>query len=369
MLDKKFFSTAFTLTGTTVGAGILGLPYVFSKSGFFLGLFWLFSLGLVILFINLCLGEISLRTKKINQLPGYAEKYLGKNAERIMFFSVVFGIYSALLAYMIGEGQSLSKLFFGHLEYSFYFAIAFWLFMTIFLREGLKGLKKVELYGVMIVIAIIFAMLFWYFPNINFSNLTHYNTPNFFFPFGVVLFALLGFTSIPEMRIEILGQERKFKKAIILGTLIPVILYTLFTFIFVGILGENVPELATLSLGKFITVLGVFTMLTSFFVLSFSLRDIFVYDLRKRKLTFIFVSVIPLIVYIIVSTFNLAGFVKVLSIGGAISGGITGIMIFMTHLKAKKKGDRTPEFSVWNSKIFVLVLSLMLIAGILFETF
>ena len=150
-----------------------------------------------------------------------------------MFFSVVFGIYSALLAYMIGEGQSLSKLFFGHLEYSFYFAIAFWLFMTIFLREGLKGLKKVELYGVMIVIAIIFAMLFWYFPNINFSNLTHYNTPNFFFPFGVVLFALLGFTSIPEMRIEILGQERKFKKAIILGTLIPVILYTLFTFIFV----------------------------------------------------------------------------------------------------------------------------------------
>ena len=110
-------------------------------------------------------------------------------------------------------------------------------------------------------------------------------------------------------------------------------------------------------------------MLTSFFVLSFSLRDIFVYDLRKRKLTFIFVSVIPLIVYIIVSTFNLAGFVKVLSIGDAISGGITGIMIFMTHLKAKKKGDRTPEFSVWNSKIFVLVLSLMLIAGILFETF
>src|SRR3990167_6849935 len=141
MLDKKFFSTAFTLTGTTVGAGILGLPYVFSKSGFFLGLF--------ILFINLCLGEISLRTKKIHQLPGYAEKYLGKNAERIMFFSVVFGIYSALLAYMIGEGQSLSKLFFGHLEYSFYFAIAFWLFMTIFLREGLKGLKKVALYGVM----------------------------------------------------------------------------------------------------------------------------------------------------------------------------------------------------------------------------
>ena len=33
MVNKKFWATAFTLTGTVVGAGILGLPYVFSQSG------------------------------------------------------------------------------------------------------------------------------------------------------------------------------------------------------------------------------------------------------------------------------------------------------------------------------------------------
>ena len=32
--DKKFWAAAFTLSGTIVGAGILGLPYAFSKSGF-----------------------------------------------------------------------------------------------------------------------------------------------------------------------------------------------------------------------------------------------------------------------------------------------------------------------------------------------
>ena len=78
MSKRKFFAAAFTLTGTIVGAGILGLPYVFSRSGFFIGFFWLILLGLIMLFVNLCLGEISLRTKKIHQLPGYAEKYLGK---------------------------------------------------------------------------------------------------------------------------------------------------------------------------------------------------------------------------------------------------------------------------------------------------
>jgi len=99
MLKRKFFSTAFTLTGTIIGAGILGLPYVFSKAGFLVGIFWLILLGFIMLFVNLSLGEISLRTKKIHQLPGYAEKYLGKKGKIIMFFAVIFGIYSALLAY------------------------------------------------------------------------------------------------------------------------------------------------------------------------------------------------------------------------------------------------------------------------------
>ena len=40
-INKKVFVTAFTLSGTTIGAGILGLPYVFSQSGFFIGVFWI----------------------------------------------------------------------------------------------------------------------------------------------------------------------------------------------------------------------------------------------------------------------------------------------------------------------------------------
>ena len=117
---RKFLSTAFTLIGTIIGAGILGLPYVFSKTGFFVGLFWLIFLGVILIFVNLYMGEVTLRTKSIHQLPGYSKKYLGKWGKRIMFFAVIFGIYSALLAYLIGEGQSFSKLFSGGLEYSLF---------------------------------------------------------------------------------------------------------------------------------------------------------------------------------------------------------------------------------------------------------
>ncbi|MCH7515924.1 MAG: amino acid permease, partial [Bacteroidetes bacterium] len=46
-MDKKYWSVVFTLTGTIIGAGILGLPYVFQKSGFLIGTFWLFILGII----------------------------------------------------------------------------------------------------------------------------------------------------------------------------------------------------------------------------------------------------------------------------------------------------------------------------------
>ncbi len=366
---KRFFAVAFTLTGATIGAGILGLPYVFSKSGFFVGIFWLLLLGALMLFVNLCLGEVSLRTKKIHQLPGYAEKYLGNFGKTLMLFTVAFGIYSALLAYLIGEGQSFSKLFFGTLDYSIYFTFAFWILMTLLLREGLRGLKKVEFYGVLAIIGIIFAIFFWFIPGINLSNLTYYDFSDFFFPFGVIIFALLGFTSIPELRIEIKNHEKLFKKTIVIGTLIPVFLYAIFTLIFVGVLGKNIEQVSTLSFGSFVTLLGILTMLTSYFVLSFSLKDIFTYDLKKRKLSFIFVSFIPLVLYLFVTFFNLADFTKILGIGGVISGGLTGVLILLMNIKAKKKGNRKPEFSVPINWFVIGFLSLIFILGILTELF
>ena len=371
---KEFFAAAFTLTGTIIGAGILGLPYVFSQSGFLIGAFWLIALGLIMIFVNLCMGEVALRTKMIHQLPGYAEKYLGKTGKNIMFFAVLFGIYSALLAYLIGEGQSLSKLIFGTLNYSLYFAIAFWISMSLLLREGLKGLKRVELYGVMVIVVMVLSIFLWFIPSINLTNLNTYDLSNIFLPFGIILMALLGFTSVPELRREIKGKEKLLKKAIIVGSLIPIILYFIFTLVFVGVLGKEIEQVATISFGWFVTLLGIFTMLTSYFVLSFALRDIFIFDLHKRnsklrKWNFIFVSVIPLILYLLVIFFDLADFAKVLAVGGVVSGGLTGILILLMNIKSKKEGKRKPEFTVPINWIIIGILSLIFIAGIFVELF
>lgn len=370
MVNKKFWAATFTLTGATIGAGIWALPYVFSKAGIFVGISWVVFLGAIMIFTNLSLGEVCLRTKQKHQLAGLAEKYLGKNGKTLMIFAILFGIYSALLAYLIGEGQSLSKLLTGNLNYSILFGAIFWLLMTLLLRGGLKGLKKVETWGVILIITLILGIFMWSLPKINLTNIPLINPQYIFLPFGVVLFALLGFISLPELRIEIAGQEKKLKKAIILGTLIPIILYIIFSLSFVGILGNKIEEIATLSFGPIVILLGIFTMFTSYFVLSFSLEDMFKLDINSSNLiSFIFVSLVPLALYLIISFFGILSFVSVLGAGGLVSGSLTGILILIMNKKAKKKGNRKPEYSMHINWFLILLLCAVFSLGVVFEFF
>ncbi len=365
--SKKLLAATFTLVGTVIGAGILGLPYVFSQSGFFIGLFWLLFLGIILLYVNLALGEITLRTRKIHQLPGYAETYLGKKGKNFVLTAFGFAAYSAMLAYLIGEGQSLSQLFTGGLNYAIYFGIGFWILMTFMLHEGLRGLRKIETIGVLGIILIILVLFGYYFPQINANNFNYMNPEKSFLPFGVVLFALLGFTAIPEMRRILKNKEHLMKKSIYYGKFIPVVLYILFAFTFVGILGLDVPQVATLAFGRLITILGIFTMMTSYFVYSFALKDMFLYDLKNTKVAGLFVSVVPLLTYILVSLFGLVSFVEILALGGAIAGGAKGAAILVMNKKSKEKGNRNPEFSVPISWFIIIVISLIFFLGMIAE--
>lgn len=366
-MDKKFWAAVFTLVGTVIGAGILGLPYVFAQSGFWVGSFWLIFLGVILLYVNLALGEVTLRTKKIHQLPGYAEKYLGEKGKIFVLIAFGFAAYSAMLAYLIGEGQSLSQLFTGSLSYSIYFGVGFWLIMTLMLREGLLGLKKVETWGVLGIVILILVLFGYYFPQIDSANLAVANYDDIFLSFGVVFFAILGFTAIPEMR-RILGTDgNSMKSALIVGKIILIFLYFIFCLTFVGILGLNVPEVATLSFGKLINLLGIFTMLTSYFVYSFALKDVFVYDLQKKKYVGFFVSFVPLVLYLVVSFFGLLSFVQVLAIGGVVAGSAKGIAILLMNKNAKKMGERKPEFSVPINWFVIILLSFIFIAGMIAE--
>ena len=125
----------FMITGMTIGAGILGLPYVISQAGLLMGMFYIVAFGLVMLFLNLMLGEIAVRTNGELQLAGFAGKYLGKWAKGIIATTIIFSSYGVLLAYIIGEGETMAALFGGQ---SAFWSVIFWVFGSVMIWFGLQ---------------------------------------------------------------------------------------------------------------------------------------------------------------------------------------------------------------------------------------
>jgi len=365
---SKTFLAISALIGTIIGAGFLGIPYVVMKSGFSIGLFHLIFLAIVLGIIMLYLGEIVLRTKTNHQLPCYAEKYLGKPGKKLMLAAFTFGIYSAIIAYLIAEGESFSFIFTNSIQYQFIFGIAFWIVLSALSYFGLKALEEADSLGFIIIIILVISIIALKISKIDTSNLTYSNPINFFTPFGVILFAYLGFSVVPEMK-RIFGKENNLmKKSIICAQIIAFAIYVIFTIVVLGFAGANTPQLSTLALGKPFILLGMITMFTSYITLSIVLIDTFRFDFHLSKAkSWLITIIIPLIAFIILELTNNASFTTILSVGGVISGGLTAILILFMVKNAKKFGNRTPEYEIPYSKILTWFLILVFIIGAILE--
>jgi len=309
-IEKKRFITATSvLVGTCIGAGVLAIPYVAAQTGFFVALAYILLVGALILIINLYLGEISLRTKGKHQLAGYAKKYLGKTGKKIITFVFVFGIYSAIIAYMFGIGESFSFLFFGNSSYSILFAVVAGLIMSWLIWRGLKYLKKFEKIGVGLILFFLVLISVVFFKDINISNLFVFNLGKLFLPLGVILFALMSFQSIPEINLVLKNKEHLMKRVIITGVLISIVFYILFALIVVGVKGSATPEIATLGLGKIFIWLGIFTMFTSYLSTGNALLENFQFDGKfKKKQAWFLTSIIPILIFLSIRMFKFFSF-------------------------------------------------------------
>ncbi len=235
------------------------------------------------------LGEICLSTKTTHQIPGYASKYLGKKTKIFIFLASIFGLYAALIAYLLGEGESLSFLLTSGTNYALLAGLAFWFIVTGITFKGIRSFKKIQPLAVLAVFLVVFLLGIFSWNKINLTNLTYFNPSYLFFPFGVILFAFLGTSSIPEMRRVLEKNEKLMKKAIIIGSFIPLLVYVLFTIIVLGLFGSQVEEIATISFGKAVTFLGMFTMFTAFLALNLALQDTYRFDfnLTQKKAWFL----------------------------------------------------------------------------------
>lgn len=361
----QFSEATSTLIGSVVGAGVLGIPFAIAQVGFRPGIIMLIALTGANIILQLMYVEIVLRTSKDHEIPGYGSLYLGKRIGMIALLIGILSGYGTLLAYIIGQGGVVSALVGGPpVLWSLLFAAA----GGYIVYRGLSAVRVLELIMTVGIFIVVFLIGLRAHPHIDTLNLSYADINNVIVPYGVLLFALGGLSSIPQIRQEMRREEHDLPWVIILGNMLIFIIYAAFIWLVLGVTGAETTEVGTVGLGEKIgpimVILGnafaFLTITTSFITVGLSIRRLFQYDYGLSRLqAWLSTMIIPLVIFLL----GARSFIQVLSIvGGLIIGAQSAIVIF-AFWEARKEGNRKPEFSLGTLRITGIILLIFFAVG------
>ena len=344
MATKSLSKAIAIMVGAIVGAGVLGLPYVFAQAGYLIGLVTLLIVGGVILLEFLLVAQLAVETPGKHQLVGLAKRYLGNKGKMLMQIVIFLAIWGALLAYTVGSGDVFSSFFTTQAIYGIplkiIFSLVFLFTLSIPIYFGLKATENVELPLVIFLITLIIAMCAFAINRVDIANFQTINLANSFLPYGIILFAISGSMVIPEVKQALKGNAKLIKTTVLIGGITPLALYLFFTTVVVGVVGDKASEVATIAFGQLtnpiVIVIGnifaIFAMATSFIVLGLVLKDTFIQDLKiKNNQAYLMTISVPLVMM-----FFAKSFAQILGVTGAFSIGFGGILVGVMALKARK---------------------------------
>ena len=363
-MKRTVLLASLTMFGGIIGAGIFGVPFVFSRIGVLPGLGYVVFLGAAAALINIYYAFVAARTAGRHRLAGYARKHIGARASLIVAAISFVELFGALLVYIILGGNFLSAIFGSSADlWSMVFLVAVALIMLLPLKKG-EWVDRLFTIALIVVVAAITAVV-W--PQVRAVNLMTVDWRNWFVPYGVLFFALGGTSVVPEL-VEVLRKdEGSAVKAVTVGTLAAAVLVGIFGALIVGVCGAGTTENAIVGLtqyfGRPIVVLGslfgVAAVMTQFVIVGSNIRDEFVYDYKMRR---IFAWGLAITVPFVVFALGARDFVEIISFLGATLG--AGVGIIIVYMGRKVMND-DPKLATLRR--FAVPLMMLFMAGLLAE--
>jgi len=266
------------------------------KSGVLPTLILLLIVGTIVLYIHLIYGELSLRTENSYGLPGYVGTYLGSTAKKFVLGTTLITFAISLLILLLLATQFLAILLsqLGINLASPWIFTLLWLVISFFTLYDSRVAVKANFIFSFVLVAIFIFISIKSLPAIHFENLKTMHWLGFLLPYGVIFYSLNGLAAVPESlqtaRINKL-PKKDYKRIILWGTIIPVIIYALFILSVVGVSGLATTKTAIDGLvgamGPSIViigaVLGLLAVVTSYVTFGMYLKHLFVNDLKFTR--------------------------------------------------------------------------------------
>lgn len=344
------------IVGANVGSGILGLAYSSRLAGWPILVLWLAVAGLFTTFSMLYVAESALRTKKPLQLPGLAEKYVGKVGSVLIFISVCANSIGCMVAYTTGSGNILCTLlglpnWAGSLLFTVPCVLVVWF--------GLKatGLWEKFMSTGMVVLLGIIVIASFLSGKADVSRAVYANWTYAVPLLSSAIFCYIAQYAVPELARGMRHTPKKLPVAIILGMFITGVLLAVVPLAVLSLTGaEEVTQVATLAWGQALGTWALYTanifalcaMMTSYWAVGGSMLTNIVdmFNLKdekdtKTRLIAIACTVLP---PFILAYAGLVSFVDAIGWAGTFGGVIMSIVPVLMLNNARKKGDIEPEW-------------------------
>lgn len=302
MNNSKVFGSTLIIAGTTIGAGMLALPLASAGIGFTTSLIIMITLWALMAYTALLMIEVHQHADKSATLHTLAKQFLGKKGKWLASFAMMFLFYALCAAYIAGGGAQFAERIanFTGVDVSGTNAtLLFTLLVAGVVTIGTATVDKVNRILFAIKVLMMAVVLTFLAPNVTESYLMSMPIEQGLVIAAIpVIFTSFGFHgSIPAIVNYLDGHTPSLRKAIVIGSAIPLIIYVFWQLVTLGVVNqatliENqglsalISTLATTvhqsSLGQTIGIFADLALLTSFLGVSLGLFE-FLGDTMKQR--------------------------------------------------------------------------------------
>ena len=368
-----FWEAAMIIVGANIGAGILGLAYSTRKAGWPILLMWLIAAGVCTTISMLYVAETTLRTKKPMQLPGLAERYVGKLGAVLVFISVCADSFGCMISYTSGSGNILCELLglppaVGSLLFTIPAVLVVWF--------GLKATGLAEKFlssGMIVLLAVIIGVSFFS-GKADVSRAIYTNWTYAVPVFNVSIFCYIAQYAVPELARGLRHNAPALPKAVTVGMLITGILLALVPLAVISLTGpDHVTEVATLAWGQALGTWALYTanifalcaMMSSYWAVGGSMLtnivDMFKFKSENHVPTRLISLVCVALPPFALAYSGLVSFVDAIYLAGTFGGVIMSILPAMMVNSARKNGDMEPAWKCgWYAAHWVQAIIIVL---------
>lgn len=228
------------ITGTSIGAGMLGLPIAAAQLGFIGSLILLFTCWLVTIASAFLILEVNLWLPQNNNLITMARTSIGPLGQVVAWLAYLLLLYSLLCAYIAGGSDLLHILLemIGLDLPAWIASVTFTLLFGTVVYLGMISVDKTNRVLMGIKFGTFFILIFFLLPLVSSDKLAdghlYYLTSASAITVTITAFGWA--VLVPSLRVYFSGDIKKLKRVILIGSLIPLVCYIFWNAVIMGII-------------------------------------------------------------------------------------------------------------------------------------